>query len=89
MSFDLNFYCGDVLLGGWDGLFAWAAELGLTKADVDRHGPSALDRVAADMQLGNALGLDGTPYVFVNASLVDEMPTRAVLSAAVRNALAV
>lgn len=69
--------------------FAWAAELGLTKADVDRHGPSALDRVAADMQLGNALGLDGTPYVFVNASLVDEMPTRAVLSAAVRNALAV
>ncbi len=26
MSFDLHFYCGDVLLGGWDGLFAWAAE---------------------------------------------------------------
>jgi protein-disulfide isomerase len=44
--------------------------LNLEQFDTEKHSPAAGEKVAADVESGNRLGVDGTPTVFLNGRRV-------------------
>ncbi|MFC3995790.1 DsbA family protein [Nocardiopsis sediminis] len=60
----------------------FAEDLGLDTEQFaeDVADPATLDRVRADFEDGRALGVQGTPTIFVNGRQTDPMPSYATLS---------
>ena len=68
----------------------FAAELGLDveQFQADLADPATAQRVASDQADGIALGVQGTPTLFLNGQMLEPMPTYEALAAQIDEALA-